>query len=276
MKELILEALIDTLRLFPLLYLSYFALDVIEKKSSSYQLNFLFLKHFGVIFGALLGCVPQCGFSVIAASLYAQRGITLGTLVACFISTSDEALPLLLSHPEEYKNLGWFILIKVILAILAGYLIDFMIRQPINEEDDFEIEVEGLCYCGGNSFINAFYKSTKTLLFVFVINLVLGLVIAGIGIEKIQSVFQVHPFFQPFIAALIGFIPNCAISILLVELYLMEAIGFGSMIAGLCTGAGVGLAVLFKMNHAWKENVRIVLYLLCIATLSGWLINLYF
>lgn len=276
MKEILIEAVIDTIRLFPLLYLSYFVLDIIEKKSSTYQLNFLFLKKLGVLFGALLGCVPQCGFSVIAASLYAQRGITLGTLVACFISTSDEALPLLLSHPQEYKNLGWFIVIKVVIAIVAGYFIDFIVKQKINEDDDFEIEVEGICSCNGNSFYNALYKSVKTLFFVFVINFVLGCVIEFIGIESIQTVFNVHPIFQPLMASLIGFIPNCAISILLVELYLMGAIGFGSMIAGLCTGAGVGLAVLFKMNHSLKENVQIVFYLLLVATISGGLINMYF
>ena len=110
MVDVLLDALIDTLKIVPFLYLSYLVLDFIEKKSSVYKLNFLFLKHLGPLFGALLGCIPQCGFSVIAASLYAQNGISAGTLVACFISTSDEALPMFLSNPSEYRQLGLFLI----------------------------------------------------------------------------------------------------------------------------------------------------------------------
>lgn len=268
------HAFIDTIKILPFLYLSYLVLDIIEKKSSTYQLNFLFLKNLGPVFGALLGCIPQCGFSIIAASLFSQNGISAGTLVACFISTSDEALPMFLSNPSEYKHLGLLILCKVLIAIVSGYLLDFIIRKDINEEDDFEIEVDGICDCSTNSFINAGYKALRTIFYIFIINLVLGLLIHFVGEDVLASTLNVNTFIQPFISTLIGFIPNCAISVLLVQLYMVGGLTFGSMIAGLCSGAGMGVAILFKNNKNMKENWLIIAYIAVIAISSGIIIDM--
>lgn len=270
------HAFIDTIKIVPFLYLSYLVLDFIEKRSSSYQLNYLFLKNLGPVFGALLGCIPQCGFGIIAASLYAQKGITAGTLVACFISTSDEALPMFLSNPSEYKHLGLLLLCKVLIAILAGYVLDLILRKDINEEDDFEIEVDGICGCSNNSFVNAFMKTLTTITFIFLINLVLGLIIHFIGEDTLANTLSVHPFVQPVIATALGFIPNCAISIILVQLYMVGGLTFGSMIAGLCSGAGLGMAVLFRNNKNKKENWMIVGYIALVAISSGILIDMIF
>ena len=268
------HAFLDTIKILPFLYLSYLVLDIIEKRSSTYQLNYLFLKNLGPVFGALLGCIPQCGFSIIAASLFAQNGITAGTLVACFISTSDEALPMFLSNPSEYKNLGYLILCKVLIAIVAGYILDFIIRKDINEEDDFEIEVEGICDCSTNSFINAGYKALRTILYIFIINLILGLIIHFVGEDVLVSTLNVNTFIQPFISTILGFIPNCAISVLLVQLYMVGGLTFGSMIAGLCSGAGMGVAILFKNNKNMKENWFIIAYIAIIAISSGIIIDM--
>lgn len=273
MSEMLMDAVIDTLKILPFLYLSYFVLDLVEKKSSTYQLNFLFLKHLGPLFGALLGCIPQCGFSVIAASLFAQRGISAGTLVACFISTSDEALPMFLANPSEYKQLALFLICKVIIAVIAGYLLDMLLHKEVNEEDDFEIEVDGICECESNSFVSALKKTTKTLFFIFLVNFGLGFVIFVIGEEALIALLAVHPYVQPLVAMMIGFVPNCAISILLVQLYMSGALTFGSMIAGLCSGAGVGMAVLFQRNKNKNENGMVVLYIGLIALVSGILID---
>lgn len=274
MVDVLLDALLDTLKIVPFLYLSYLVLDFIEKKSSAYQLNFLFLKHLGPLFGALLGVIPQCGFSVIAASLFAQNGISAGTLVACFISTSDEALPMFLANPSAYKQLGLFLLCKVVIAVIAGYLLDFVNHKKINEEDDFEIEVDGICACSQNSFLNALNKTARTLFFILCINLGLGIILYFVGEETLTSMLSIHPILQPMIASIIGFIPNCAISILMVQLYMVNALSFGSMIAGLCSGAGVGLAVLFKNNKNKKENWMIVFYIGIIAVASGLIIDM--
>lgn len=274
MSEILLEAIVDTLKIIPFLYVSYLILDFIEKRSSVSQLNFLFLKHLGPLFGALLGCIPQCGFSVIAASVYAQGGISAGTLVACFISTSDEALPLFLSNPDQIKHVGGFILIKVLIALIGGYTIDLFYKKKVNEADDFVIELDGLCGCGSNSWINALQKTVKTISFVLMVNVILGLIIYWIGEDSLASLLHVSNWIQPIVAAFIGFIPNCAVSVVLAQLYFMNILSFGALIAGLSTGAGLGMAVLFKQNKNRKENMGLIIYLWGIAVIAGLVIDL--
>lgn len=273
MLDVLFDALIDTVKLVPLLFISYFLIDYIEKRRSGFDLNYLFIKNLGPVFGAVLGIFPQCGFSVIAASLFAQGGISAGTLVACFISTSDEALPMLLANPKEYKTLGLFVIVKFIVAVIAGYLLDIVYRKKVNEEDDFEIEISDAgCYCGSNSFQTAFYRTLNTAGFILLVNVILGLMIYFIGEEGLSSLLNVHPTIQILIAALIGFIPNCAASVVLVQLYFMNTITFGAMIAGLCTGAGIGMAVLLKSNKNRKETFFLMAYLYAVAVIAGFIL----
>ena len=276
MIDVIIDALVDTVKLLPLLYLSYLLIDFIDKRSSAYRLNYLFIKNLGPLFGALLGLVPQCGFSVIAASLFAQQGISAGTLVACFMATSDEALPMLLAYPSEYKSLGLLLILKLVIAVLSGYLLDFVLyKKTLNEEDDFEIELSDPgCSCGSNSFMNALNRTLKTTMFILGINLVIGFVLFGIGEDALSSLLNVHPMLQPFAAALIGFIPNCAASILLVQLYVLGGLSFGSMVAGLCTGAGIGMAVLWKQNKNKRENSLLLLYMFLFSSAAGLLLQI--
>ncbi len=272
------HALEDTAKLLPLLFLSYLLIDFIDKRSSTYRLNYLFIKHLGPVFGALLGLLPQCGFSVIAAALFAQKGISAGTLVACFMATSDEALPMFLAQPQEYKTLGLLLIVKLIIAILSGYLLDLVLmrKQAINEDDDFEIELsDPSCNCGSNSFINAAYRTAKTGFFILLINLILGLLIEFVGEDTLIAFLNVHEFIQPMVAALVGFIPNCAASIVLVQFYLVGGLSFGSMVAGLCTGAGVGLAMLWKQNKNKQINAQLMLYMFLFASLAGILLQIW-
>lgn len=271
MSEILIEALVDTIKMAPFLYLSYVVFSYIEQKSGTYKLNYLFINKLGPLFGALLGIIPQCGFSIIAASLYAQGGITAGTLVACFIATSDEALPMFLSNPSAYKELLLLVIVKVILAIVAGYLLDLIYKKKVND-DDFEISLDA-CSCNTNIFVNALNKSLVTLFFVLLINIGLGLVLYFIGEAQLSAFLNVHPLIQPVSAALIGFIPNCAISILLVQLYMLGSLSFGSMVAGLSTAAGVGLAILFKQNKNKKEIMILMSYMWVISVLAGILID---
>lgn len=271
MSEVLIEALMDTIKMAPFLYLSYLVFSYIEQKSGTYKLNYLFINKLGPLFGALLGIIPQCGFSIIAASLFAQGGISAGTLVACFIATSDEALPMFLSNPSEYKELLLLIVCKVILAIAAGYLLDMVYKKPVNE-DDFEISL-GDCSCNTNIFMNAFNKSIVTLCFVLAINVGLGLIIYFIGEAQMSALLNVHPLLQPISAAAIGFIPNCAISILLVQLYMLGSLSFGSMVAGLSTAAGVGLAILFKQNKNKQEIIILMGYMWIISVVAGIIID---
>lgn len=274
MVDILIDALLDSIKLIPLLFLSYLFISFLEKQGSlASRLNYLFAYRLGPFFGALLGCLPQCGFSVIAASLYAQKAISVGTLVAVFISTSDEALPMFLAHPQQYKELGLLIFIKSVIAIIAGYTIDLFVKHR-KLEDDEVFEVEGIsCSCEDSLFMNAIKRTSKTLIFILGINLVMGVVIGLLGEEQLKRMLMVQPLIQPFIAGLIGFIPNCASSILIVQLYFIEGINFGAMISGLVSGAGVGIAVLLKSNKNKKENFMIIFYIYVVAIISGMLIN---
>lgn len=274
MVDILIDALLDSIKLIPLLFLSYLFISFLEKQGSlASRLNYLFAYRLGPFFGALLGCLPQCGFSVIAASLYAQKAISVGTLVAVFISTSDEALPMFLAHPQQYKELGLLIFIKSVIAIIAGYTIDLFVKHR-KLEDDEVFEVEGIsCSCEDSLFMNAIKRTSKTLIFILGINLVMGVIIGLLGEEQLKRMLMVQPIIQPFIAGLIGFIPNCASSIFIVQLYFIEGINFGAMISGLVSGAGVGIAVLLKSNKNKKENFMIIFYIYVVAIISGMLIN---
>lgn len=274
MVDILIDALLDSIKLIPLLFLSYLFISFLEKQGSlASRLNYLLAYRLGPFFGALLGCLPQCGFSVIAASLYAQKAISVGTLVAVFISTSDEALPMFLAHPQQYKELGLLIFIKSVIAIIAGYTIDLFVKHR-KLEDDEVFEVEGIsCSCEDSLFMNAIKRTSKTLIFILGINLVMGVIIGLLGEEQLKRMLMVQPIIQPFIAGLIGFIPNCASSIFIVQLYFIEGINFGAMISGLVSGAGVGIAVLLKSNKNKKENFMIIFYIYVVAIISGMLIN---
>ena len=275
MNDVLLDAFIDSAKLIPLLYLSYFFISYSEKKGSlATRLNYLFVHRLGPVFGALLGCLPQCGFSMIAASLYVQGGISVGTLVAVFISTSDEALPMLLAHPQEYKTLGLLIVIKIILAILFGLFIDLFVKpRKLNDEETFEVDNLS-CGCNDSIFINSFNRTFKTILLILVVNVVMGSAIHLIGEETFSTFLNVNESLQPLFAGLIGFIPNCASSVMIVQLYLLNDLSFGAMVAGLSTGAGVGIAVLFKMNKSIRNTLFILSYLLVVSVISGMIIQM--
>ena len=275
MLDTLIDVCLDTLKLVPFLYLAYLLLDYIDKKSSNTTLNALFLNRFSIVFAALCGCIPQCSFSVIAASLYASGVISMGTLVAVFISTSDEALPLFITNPSQYKNLLWMIVLKVVIAIIAGYLIDFIFPKHWDEDEEFEVTLDGLCNCSSNYFINALDKTINTTIFIFIVNLIFG-ILFYFGQDTIINILSGHTILQPIICSSLGFFPNCAMSVVIVELHFKGAITFGSMISGLCTGAGMGLAVLFNRNKDVYNNMMIMGYLLVVSVIAGILINLIF
>ena len=222
-----------------------------------------------------LGCVPQCGFSVAAANLYAGKIITIGTLIAVFISTSDEAIPLLLSNPESGMVILKLLLIKVIIATLFGIIIDFIERKNkhVAEPSDFA-EICTHCGCEHGILKSAIKHTLNIFIFILFLSVGLNIVTELIGMENLSKILLTDSIFQPFLSALIGFIPNCSASILLTELYIEGTLSFGSVIAGLCTGAGVGIAVLFRTNKSMKDNFKIVFYLYFIAVISGTAIHL--
>ncbi|MDD5953542.1 MAG: putative manganese transporter [Oscillospiraceae bacterium] len=274
MLDVLIDALLDTAKMVPFLFGAYLLMEVLEHKvSDKMKRRLMHLGPFGPIGGALLGVVPQCGFSVTAANFYSGKIITIGTVIAVFLSTSDEAIPILISHPESFGYLWKMILIKVLVAIVTGISVDLIYRLVVRKRDDtphFE-EICEHCDCEHHSvFYSAARHTIGTGIFILVINLVMGYAIYWIGEETIGTLLLNNTIFQPFVAALIGLIPNCASSVILTELFTEGVVSFGSVMAGLCAGAGLGLAVLFRSNkHHMKQNFLILGILYGVAVVVG-------
>ena len=213
----------------------------------------------GAVPGAVLGCVPQCGFSAIASNFYASRVITLGTLMAVYLATSDEAIPLLVSMPTYWDKLAVLMVIKVVYAIVVGFVLDFVLRGvlPKGLRGGYTGHADEVD-CNEKPIWQAALRHTlEIFVFIFAFSLVFGMIVEGVGEDVFAEMLGGMGFFQPVVAALVGLIPNCAASVLLTQLYVEGALRFSSLVAGLCTGAGVGLAVLWRANPSWKQNLFI-------------------
>ena len=271
------EALIDSLKMLPFLFGVYLLIEFLEHKSSGKMVRTLQkLGPFGAVGGALLGCVPQCGFSVAAANLYSGRMISAGTLIAVFISTSDEAVPIILGNPQNAKTAIKLLAVKVAIAIVVGIICDLVLKalnKPVLEKPCEQLCEH--CGCENHGILYSAVKHTVSIfLFILAISVVLGGLIEIIGQENLSKLLLTDSVFQPFLAALIGFIPNCAASVILTQLFIEGGLTFGSLVAGLSTGAGLGLVVLFKTNKHFKQNISIAAVLYIAGALSGMLINM--
>lgn len=271
MLEVLIDAVLDALKTLPFLFAAYLLLEVLEHRRAGKPP--VLLQKLGPLGGAALGCVPQCGFSVAAANLYAARFITPGTLLAVFLATSDEAVLILLSQPQALPEVAKLLGVKLLAGAAAGFLTDLILR-PSTQPNPHPLCEEARCGCGegGHGIMKAALRHTlRIFLFLLGINLVLGLALHAIGEEALSRLFLSGSVFQPLLAGLLGFIPNCAASVLLTELYLSGALSFGSAVAGLCTGAGLGLAVLFRVNRPQRENLTLAGALYAAAVLTGFL-----
>ena len=263
------DALIDTVKMLPFLYLACLAIEAIEHSHGDrIEQALAGGGRWGCAAGAVLGCIPQCGFSAMAANLYGGRVITLGTLMAVYLATSDEAIPLLVSMPAYWDKLAVLMVIKVVYAIAVGFALDFVLRGVLPKSlrggytghaDEVDCHEEHSDEAGNAQPIwkAALRHTLEIFVFIFVFSLVFGLIVEGVGEDVFADALGRMGFFQPVVAALVGLIPNCAASVLLTQLYVEGALRFSSLVAGLCTGAGVGLAVLWRANPSWKQNLFI-------------------
>ena len=276
MVDIIFDTLIDGIKLLPFLFIVFFILEYIEHKVS--RKNKKIIENsgkYGPFIGAILGMFPQCGFSVAATNLFSARVITFGTLIAIYLSTSDEMLPILLSNGLPLTFILKIILIKVIIGMIAGFIIDYLLKNKISLKSIHDICEEEHCDCK-HSLIKSTIKHTLNIFsFIIITSFILNTLIFLIGEDNLSKLLLKGNIFAPLLASLIGLIPNCASSILLSELYLSSTISFGSMMAGLLTGSGVALLVLFKTNKNVKENIFILGSIYFIGLIVGLIINLW-
>lgn len=273
MIDVLLDTALDALKTLPFLFGAYFAIEFVEHRAAEKFAHWLtkFGKA-GSFVGALLGVVPQCGFSVVAANLYANRIITAGTLLAVFLSTSDEAIPVLLSHPESAGNILPLLLSKVLLAAIAGLVIDYSgILRTSEADSEAVLEEHSHCHAEGHHGVlkSALHHTLETFLFLVLVMLVLNFVIFFIGEETLGRFLMSGSVFQPLLAGLVGLIPNCAASVVIAELFAEGALSFGSAVAGLSAGSGLGLLVLFRTDLDKRECIRIAVLLFSISVLTG-------
>lgn len=279
-RDLLSETVLDCLKMLPILFLAYLLMEFIEKKAGE-KLNNAVAKVgvAGPAIGGLLGAVPQCGFSGAIAGFYAAGIVTLGTLLSVFLSTSDEMLPILLSSQIPIPQILKILAFKVAGGILAGFLIDIILRlfkkqRATDSEHIHEFCEQEHCDCEESIWLSALKHTGKVMLLIFIVSLALNVVFEVWGSQFLTDIIRSVPVFGEAVLALIGLIPNCSASVLITNLYVEGVITAGQMIAGLMANAGVGLLVLFRLNKKPKQNLLITLLLYVCAVALGLLIGL--
>lgn len=263
MVDIWIDSLADSVRLLPFLFLTYLLMELLEHKTgSNARKRIRTAGKFGPVWGGLLGVIPQCGFSAAASSLYAGRVITVGTLLAIYLSTSDEMLPILISESAGISTIFKILAVKVTIAIISGLVIELFYTGVLKrKEKDMDIRVvceEEHCRCEDGILTSAVKHTLKIAVFIFLISLALNCVIAIIGEDTLSGLFLGVPVVGELVSALLGLIPNCASSVVITELYLGGIISSGAMMSGLLVNAGVGLLVLLRLNRNWKQNAGII------------------
>lgn len=276
------HAFTDSIKILPFIFLVYMLIEYLEHINNT-DLSHLMMKSkkSGIVLGGLLGIIPQCGFSVIAADLFSKKSISMGALVAIFIATSDEAIPILLSNQQTALALLKVIPLKLAIAIVTGFLVDIIFKtnshKHVCTEEHHHEHFHGNCEsCDGGILKSTIVHTLKIFAFIFVSTFIIDFIIEYSGKEVLFELLLKDSPLQPFIASLIGLIPNCASSVILTQSYVSRALSLGALIAGLCSGSGVGLLLLFKRNHNLKENLKILSVLYFSGAIFGTIIHLVF
>lgn len=278
--DIVLDAFFDTVKLLPFLFLTYVVMEWLEHKTGSRTLAFIRRAgRAGPLCGSIVGVVPQCGFSTAAANLYSGGVITAGTLAAVFLSTSDEMLPIFLSEAVPLSTILPILLIKMGLAVIGGFLLDFVhhryIRKEIRYKNIHTMCESEHCKCEEGIWTSAIRHTLHITFFIFFISILLGFLLETVDKNIIRTAVFGIPVLGEALAALIGMIPNCAASVFITELYVEGMIGIGPMMAGLLAGAGVGSLVLCRMNKKHpKQNIGILLFVYLISVCFGILLDI--
>lgn len=276
----LLDALLDTLRIIPYLFATFLILELIEHKFTTKAQTILKkTRRLGPLIGGLFGALPQCGFSVMAAEFFSNKIITIGTLIAIFLSTSDEMLIIMLGEGANLTLILGIVIFKIIIGVIIGFIIDFAFKSKSQKPAP---HITALCnhdHCGCKShgiWRSSLIHTLKTSLFVLIANIIITLVLYFIGTESLEAFLGEGSIFAYLSAALIGLIPNCASSIILTELFLSNIISLGTLLAGLLPASGLGLLLLFKTNKNLKQNLLITLTICLVGIIVGFITDLIF
>lgn len=274
MLDILLDTFLDSLKLLPFLLITYLLMEYLEHKSLKSNTKLMERAgKLGPLWGSILGVLPQCGFSVASSNLYVSRVISLGTLISIYLSTSDEMLVVLLSKSVSIKIILLLVILKVLVGMFFGFLIDFLFRKKNNNFDSELCERED-CHCGSNIFTSSIKHTFNTYIFILGVTFLFNVLTSFVSMDKVSLFLRNFSFLTPFILGVIGLIPSCASSVIITELFLDNVISLGSALAGLFANSGVALAVLFRNNKNRKENFLILGILYIISVVSGIIINI--
>lgn len=276
--DILKDTVADSIRLVPFLFLTYVFMEWLEHHTSDKtQKKIRTAGKSGPLWGAVLGMLPQCGFSAAASSFFAGRVITLGTLIAIYLSTSDEMLPVMISQAAPISMIAKVLLAKVVMGAISGLIVELVYERLMHHKNSdihiHEVCEKEHCHCEDGIFLSAAKHTLRIFVYIFVIALLLNGAIALIGEETLAKTMSGVPLIGELTAALVGMIPNCASSVVITQLYLDKIIGAGAMMSGLLCNAGVGILVLVRLNKDWKQNTAIIALLYVISVIWGVLIR---
>ncbi len=277
MLDSLLDAFLDTLKILPYLLVTFILLEMLEHKLTKKNEKILTkAKKGGPILGGLLGALPQCGFSSMAANLFSSRVITMGTLIAVFLSTSDEMLPIMISEKVDILLVLKIIGFKILVGIIIGFIVDMIYKKKKEEHEHIhDLCEDEHCDCEHDGIILASIKhSLKIALFILIANILINLIIFKVGEERLGNILLHHNILSYFLASLIGLIPNCAASVVITELYLSKLISVGTLLSGVLTGSGIGILLLFRTNKHLKENLSILGIIYSVGVIVGLIVDI--
>lgn len=292
--HVLIESLIDVAKVLPILFAVYYLIELVEYKNAiNLHKNKLLKGKVSPVLGATMGIIPQCGFSIVSTDLFSKGRLSIGALVAVYIATSDEAIPLMIAHPNSILWMLLLIGVKLVFGIVIGYLaialyhiffkkgtliegLEKHKKETHSHNEKPNNVVHGGC-CHHDVETRSFdwkhplLHCLKIALFIFLINVVFGLIThIWVGEDKLILFLNNSKYIQPILAVLIGLIPNCASSVVLTELFLLKGLNFGALLTGLCVNSGLGLIMLFKQNKNWKVNVFIISLIVVSSLILGY------
>jgi hypothetical protein len=283
------DALVESAKMIPLLLIIYIGIEYIENKfGGNIRDGVKNAGKAGPVLGAIFGIIPQCGFSVISTALYTNRLISVGTLLAVYLSTSDEAIPIIIAQPDKIGMVLPLLAAKLVIAVFAGYIVDLVVKTSDADKTAGEIcagidkEDVGCCghTCGAKKpdlkkiIIHPFIHTLKIFVFIFSVSLIINFIVFKTGPAGLSRLFLGHSLLQPAAVGLIGLIPNCAASVAITQVFIKGGITFGAAVSGLCASAGLGILVLLKENKNFAENMKIIGMLYGISVFAGMIIQL--